>query len=264
MMTKESLNVIYQEGDLFLGDADGRTYLLDGGRSFWLSDHPYEPCLYIKSSDGTMMTIHHAFTVGELHRAAQGGGSIRMITGNEHDIRGVCQLLLKTVELGRDDVDIGYVEGCIFMDCLKQQGADSPETAVDPAAAGIRNPKMMNPFLHSKKVSCTADGRFYLRGSEEKNGIDQDEEYFRVISNLVRFGCGYRTVSGQKQYYAWHGYPNRNDDFITYAEISRTEYLSIKSEYPREIEADRETAEQFRRKYVEGHKVLKEGWNVSL
>ena len=38
--------------------------------------------------------------------------------------------------------------------------------------------------------------------------------FFRVISNQVRFGCGFRTVEGRKQYFAWHGYPNRNDDFL--------------------------------------------------
>ena len=52
MVNRESLNVIFQEGDLCLGDVDERTYLLDGERSFWLSDHPYEPCLYVKTSDG--------------------------------------------------------------------------------------------------------------------------------------------------------------------------------------------------------------------
>ena len=102
----------------------------------------------------------------------------------------------------------------------------------------------------------------------EKKGLKEffgfKDEYFRVISNQVRFGCGYRTVDGVRQYYAWNGYPNRNDDFITYAEITEMEYESIESEYPREIEADRETAECFRRKYVNGHKVLREGWNVSL
>ena len=262
MVNRESLNVIFQEGDLCLGDVDERTYLLDGERSFWLSDHPYEPCLYVKTSDGAMMTVHHAFTVEELCRAAKEDSIIRMITGNEYDIRGVCRLLLKAVELSRDDVDIGYVEGSLFLDHLKQQGAVSPETAVDPAAVGIRNPKMMNPFLHSKKVCCTAEGLFYLRGTAK---ISEDEEScFRVISNQVRFGCGYRTVDDSRQYYAWHGYPNRNDDFITYAEISEGEYEQINNEYPLEIIADRDTAEIFRKKYVNGHKVLKEGWNVSL
>lgn len=88
--------------------------------------------------------------------------------------------------------------------------------------------------------------------------------FCRVISNQVRFGCGFRTVEGRKQYFAWHGYPNRNDDFFTTTEISEREFLQIGSEYPREIQADRETAEIFRGKYIEGHKVLLEGWNKLL
>ena len=44
---------------------------------------------------------------------------------------------------------------------------------------------------------------------------------FRVISNQVRFGCGYRTVEGRTQYFAWHGVPSRNDDYITTTEITR-------------------------------------------
>lgn len=88
--------------------------------------------------------------------------------------------------------------------------------------------------------------------------------FFRVISNQVRFGCGFRTVEGRKQYFAWHGYPNRNDDFFTTTEISEREFLQIGSEYPREIQADRETAEIFREKYIEGHKVLLEGWDKLL
>ena len=34
--------------------------------------------------------------------------------------------------------------------------------------------------------------------------------------------------------------------------------------YPAEIVADRETAEIFRNKYVDGHPVLLEGWNKLL
>ncbi len=88
--------------------------------------------------------------------------------------------------------------------------------------------------------------------------------YFRVISGQVRFGCGYRRYLCRKQYYAWHGYPSRNDDYITYAEITQEEFEELVREYPVQISADRETAEQFRQKYIEGHTVLKEGWNISL
>ncbi|MCR5682023.1 MAG: hypothetical protein K6G29_06165 [Clostridiales bacterium] len=69
---------------------------------------------------------------------------------------------------------------------------------------------------------------------------------FRVISNQVRFGCGYRTVDGKRQSFAWHGYPSRNDDYFTTSLISAREYDQICREYPKEIIADRETAEIFR------------------
>ncbi len=87
---------------------------------------------------------------------------------------------------------------------------------------------------------------------------------FRVISNQVRFGCGYRIVDGKRQYFAWHGYPNRNDDYITTCEITEAEYKQIEKEYPKEICADRKTAQIFRDKYVEGHPVLLEGWSRLL
>ena len=94
---------------------------------------------------------------------------------------------------------------------------------------------------------------------------DKAGEYvFRVISNQVRFGYGYRTVEGKRQYFAWHGYPNRNDDFFTTSEISESEFDEIAEKYPKEISADRETAEVFRGRYVDGHMVILEGWNRLL
>ena len=93
--------------------------------------------------------------------------------------------------------------------------------------------------------------------------MKKDEEYcFRLISNQVRFGYGYRLADGRRQYFAWHGYPNRNDDYITTAEISAEEFSQIEIEYPHEIVADRKTAQKFRDKYVEGHPVLMEGWDM--
>ena len=95
--------------------------------------------------------------------------------------------------------------------------------------------------------------------------MEQNKDYcFRVISNQVRFGCGYRTVNGQRQYFAWHGIPNRNDDYFTTSQISESEYNRICAEYPEEIVADRATAERFRRQYVEDHPVLLEGMNRLL
>lgn len=94
-----------------------------------------------------------------------------------------------------------------------------------------------------------------------ENNSDYD---FRVISNQVRFGCGYRTAGGKRQYFAWHGVPNRNDDYFTTSLISKSEYDDICEEYPEEIVAGREEAERFRRKYVDDHPVILEGWNKLL
>ena len=94
--------------------------------------------------------------------------------------------------------------------------------------------------------------------------MSSDGRYFRVISDQVRFGCGYRTVDGEKQFFAWHSCPSRNDDYFTTAEISRAEFEQIAREYPKELTADRDTAQVFRDKYVEGHRVLLEGWNKLL
>ena len=95
--------------------------------------------------------------------------------------------------------------------------------------------------------------------------MDKNKDHdFRVISNQVRFGCGYRTVDGKRQYFAWHGYPDRNDDYFTTAEIGESEYCEINEKYPGEIAANREEAEAFRNRYVDGHPVLLEGWNRLL
>ena len=101
-------------------------------------------------------------------------------------------------------------------------------------------------------------------GKEEDDAAKEKERFFRLISNQVRFGCGYRTFMEKRQYFAFHGAPNRNDDYFTNTEISREEFEEIEREYPQAICADRETAERFRDKYVEGHRVLLEGWNKLL
>ena len=77
----------------------------------------------------------------------------------------------------------------------------------------------------------------------------------------MRFGYGYRFVDGKRQFYAWHGLANRNDDLVTTAEITEAEFHMIESEYPNSIDASKEQAAVFRKKYVHNHKTLLEGWN---
>lgn len=89
---------------------------------------------------------------------------------------------------------------------------------------------------------------------------NKDKDYFfRVISDQVRFGCGYRTYEGRRQYFAWHGTPDRNSDYITTSEINEAEFDEINRKYPEEIVANREKADVFLKKYVDGHPIILQG-----
>ena len=161
-MKRESLETIYQDGDLLLGKYEGQYYLFKGEQPYLLAGHPYEPCLYIKAAQGILITVHNSFTLDELCRAAETNGTIKMITGDEYDMQGICMLLRKALTLSKESVDIGYLEGRCFMDYLEERGATSEESAVPLTDSGIDNPNVMNPFLHSKKVKRTNDARYYL------------------------------------------------------------------------------------------------------
>ena len=168
-MTRELLETIYQDGDLLLGKYEEQYYLFKGGQSCRLSDYLYEPCLYIETGQGNSITVHNSFSLSELCRAAKTNGTIRMITGDEYDMQGIFMLLRKALTLSKESVDVGYLEGCCFMDYLEECGATSEETAVPLTDSGIDNPNVMNPFLHSKKVRRTNDARYYIVKSPENN-----------------------------------------------------------------------------------------------
>ena len=167
-MKKELLETIYRDGDLLLGKYEEQYYLFKGEQSFQLSDHPYEPCLYIEAAQGGFITIHQSFTLDELCRAAKTNGTIKMVTGDEYDMQGICMLLRKALTLSKESVDIGYLEGSCIMDYLEECGATSETTAVPLTDRGIDNPNVMCPFLHSKKVKRTNDARYYIVKSPEK------------------------------------------------------------------------------------------------
>ena len=261
----------YQDDEYILEKRDEKVFLIKGEDEYELSYQPYGSCLNIKTPDRKWWTIYQAFSVGELCCAARSNDTIRMVTGETYDIRGVFKLIMKALELKLDQMDIGYIEARCFMDILAEKGAVSEETAFDLYSVGMVNPNIMSHLIHSKKVQNTPSGRHYLRkAGAEMYGLTSvepaekapGEPDFRLISNQVRFGVGYIETPTGKQYYAWHGQPNRNDDYITYAEITEEEYIAINKEYPRRIDADRETAEVFRNTYVDGHKVISEGWNM--
>lgn len=67
--------------------------------------------------------------------------------------------------------------------------------------------------------------------SDVKENGTQSQRYLRIISDLVRFGCGYRILNVEKQYFAWNGYPDRDSDYFTTSEISEVEFDEISKKY---------------------------------
>lgn len=158
--------------DICLAKNDGNLYLIASDHVYLLTGNPREPDLYIRISEENEIMIRNAFTTDELWEKAKKRESVQLVTGNEYNIEEICSLLLLAVDLGQKIVTIDYVEGRRFLQLLEERGACSEEKAQDLSGDGMRNPCMMYPFLHSKKVKKTEDGLFYLTArGEDKHGI---------------------------------------------------------------------------------------------
>lgn len=144
-------------------------------------------------------------------------------------------------------------------------------------------PDEIMPLAHGKSIrSITGrdwDGAGFCRlllaavhGGRTAYGINEAERAaakamphgFRIVSKLTRFGCGWRMLFGRRQHFAWIGDTRPGGDYVTTAEISEAEYRQIEAEYPEARDAGREEGEAFRKKYVDGHAVLLQGWNKYL
>lgn len=172
-MEKELLEIIYQDDNLLIGKSDRSYYMYVGEVEYQLSCHAYEPCFYIHGTDGMIIAIHNAFTLGDIVRLAKSNGFMKMITSDEYDIKGICKLLRKAIALSMEPVDIkyldiSYLEGCCFIDYLEECGAISEGTAVALTGSGINNPNVITSFVHSnKKINRTDDERYFIEIAEK-------------------------------------------------------------------------------------------------
>lgn len=95
-------NAVYKDGRYTLGLQNGSPCLIAGGRSFTLSCHPYEPCLYITGENGSTTAVHNAFDPCYALEAFQNGKTVESITGFKYDAKDFCRM----VEYAADMVDI--------------------------------------------------------------------------------------------------------------------------------------------------------------
>ena len=165
----ESGTCLYRDDRSALYTRDGSVFFTESGRSFRLSSHPYEPCLYMTGiPDGSQTVIHNAFEVSELTAAVSTGQMIRLITGDSYDGPGTCSLLGTAAELSPGEYDIDYIECRRFLDILMEAGAVSAETALDLAPYGLENHRIMDRMLHAKYAARTESGSYHLTGKPLK------------------------------------------------------------------------------------------------
>ena len=78
------------------------------GRTFELTDHPYEPCLYISGAEKIICTLHTAFTTRKLIAAFSKGESVKAINWKDYDEKAFCKVLAAALDSGRDQLDYTY------------------------------------------------------------------------------------------------------------------------------------------------------------
>jgi hypothetical protein len=85
-----------------------RIIFVHKGVTYDLSDHPYEPCTYIRLDGKIVCTLHNAFTVYDLPEWFAEGKKLKAINGKEYDEEGFCKVLAASIESGRSEMDFPF------------------------------------------------------------------------------------------------------------------------------------------------------------
>lgn len=78
------------------------------GETYVLTDHPYEPCIYIKSEGKIVCTLHNAFTVYDLPEFFAEGRELTAIDGKVYNERMFCKVLAAALDSGRGEMDFTF------------------------------------------------------------------------------------------------------------------------------------------------------------
>lgn len=90
-------------------------YRLDG-TDYQLTDHPYEPCLYIRKDENIICVLHNAFTADGLPDLLANGKSLLGIDGKLYDGYGIVRVLAAALKSGRGEMDFTFAARLIEND----------------------------------------------------------------------------------------------------------------------------------------------------
>lgn len=111
---------IYEEKEIFckkhsmyddmvlLKLAEGEILFNYKGTRYFLSSHPYEPCLYITLNGETICVLHNAFDVYDLPDKFAGEEKIMSCDGKLYDEETFLKVLAAAIDCGRKEMDFPY------------------------------------------------------------------------------------------------------------------------------------------------------------
>lgn len=147
----ENDGVVYRDERYTLGKKDGVPYLTVNGRTYRLSCHPYEPCLYLTDETGALTAVHNAFDPADVLVFAQIGKIFTSVTGREYDARDFCEMAAYAA--GKGNVGIEIAEAVFG-------GRPKKKTAPDGRPAG-KPPEGEAVFICPEDVCVIEEDLFY-------------------------------------------------------------------------------------------------------
>ena len=154
---------VYFDSDyIILAEADKKLYLYNG-LIYRISSYGGEPCTYLLYEGKVSTAIHDFFEEKIIRNLAKQGGTIKSATGTDYDLDKLCHFL----DLASDfpSCFIGYIEGQMALEKLKELGATSYEKAVPLEMSGINYlPASVSRSKRLKeRLMQTKDGKVYVR-----------------------------------------------------------------------------------------------------
>lgn len=83
------------------------------GVFYELSDHPYEPCLYLRKDGRIALTLHNAFDVQTLAERFQNGETVTAVSGRTYTEEAFCRVLEAALESGRGEMDFPFAASLV-------------------------------------------------------------------------------------------------------------------------------------------------------
>lgn len=91
-------------------DDKNDVFFIENDSIYYITSHPYEPCIYIKKEDKIVAIIHNSFTTCEIIDVSRGKYKITAISGKEYDIEEISNLFSYVLNNNLYEADISYIE----------------------------------------------------------------------------------------------------------------------------------------------------------